>query len=111
MSFSSDGPCTDPDPIMWIHKACNNGNESLEIAEALKMCTYNVAWMSFDEKERGSLEKGKVADMVILSDNPYKMERENLKNLKVEKLLLSGKPYQKISQNPISQVVKGFLKK
>lgn len=111
LSFSSDGPCTDPDPILWLHKACNNGQESLDVSEALKMCTYNVAWTSFDEKERGSLEEGKMADMVILSANPYQMERENLKNLRVEKLLLSGKPYQKISQNPFFQVVKGFLKK
>lgn len=94
MSLSSDGPCTDPDPILWMHKACNNGSQSVTIQEALKMCTYNVAWTSFDEKERGSLEPGKIADMVILSGDPYQVPAASLNTLKVEQLLLAGKEYQ-----------------
>ena len=47
-----------------------------------------------DEKERGSLEAGKVADMVILSDNPYEVDPEKLKDIKVEELILSGMPYE-----------------
>lgn len=93
MSLSSDGPCTDPDPILWMHKACNYGEQALTIQEALKMCTYNVAWTSFDEKERGSLEPGKVADMVILSGNPYELPTAQLNTLKVERLILAGKEY------------------
>ncbi|MBQ1271154.1 MAG: amidohydrolase family protein [Clostridia bacterium] len=110
-SLGSDGPCTDPNPIIWLHKACNNGSESLSIQQALRMCTYNTYWMSFDEKERGSLEEGKIADMVILSDNPYGMDVSELYTLKVEQLLLRGKPYQKIGQNPISQVLRGIFKR
>ena len=45
-----------------------------------------------DEKERGSLEAGKVADMVILSDNPYEVDPEKLKDIKVKELILSGMP-------------------
>ena len=65
--------------MMWIHKACNNGEQSLTVQEALKMATYNTYWMSFDEKDRGSLEAGKIADMVILSDNPYEADVKLLK--------------------------------
>ena len=54
------------------------------------MATYNGAYTTFDEKERGSLEVGKVADMVILSDNPYAVENERLSGIKVEQLILSG---------------------
>lgn len=97
VSLSSDGPCTDPDPIMWLHKACNNGAQSLTVQEALRMCTYNVAWTSFDENERGSLEQGKAADMVILSDDPYTVGTQNLNTLKVEQLLLAGKPYKSMT--------------
>ena len=110
-SLGSDGPCTDPDPIMWIHKACNNGAQSVTVQQALKMCTYNTCWMSFDEKERGSLEVGKVADMVILSGNPCETEVTQLDALKVEQLLLQGEPYRKITQNPIGQVIKGLVRK
>lgn len=107
-AVGSDGPCTDPDPIIWMHKACNNGEQSLSVQQALKMCTYNTYWMSFDEEERGSLEEGKVADMVILSGNPYEVETDKLDTLKVEELLIQGKPYQKISQNPVMQVLRGM---
>lgn len=44
------------------------------------------AWTSFDEKERESLEEGKVADMLILSDNPYQMG-EKIKKTKGRKLV------------------------
>lgn len=58
------------------------------------MTTYNGAYTTFDEKERGSLEAGKVADMVILSGNPYEVDAEKLKDIKVDELILSGKPYE-----------------
>ena len=38
----------------------------MTVREALRMSTYNGYWTTFDEKERGSLEAGKIADMVIL---------------------------------------------
>ena len=73
------------------------------------MATYNTYWMSFDEQDRGSLEVGKVSDMVILSGNPYETEVSKLDTLKVEQLLLKGEPYQKIPQNPVGQVFKGII--
>ena len=75
------------------------------------MCTYNTCWMSFDETERGSLEVGKIADMVILSSNPYETDVHKLETLKVEQLFLRGEPYKKISQNPIGQVLKGLVRR
>ncbi|MBQ6686494.1 MAG: amidohydrolase family protein [Firmicutes bacterium] len=109
-ALGSDGPCTEPDPISWIHKACNNGAQSLTVQQALKMCTYNTYWMSFDETMRGSLELGKYADMVILSENPYEVDVTKLDQIQVEQLLLQGQPYQKISKYPVGQVVKGMFK-
>lgn len=107
-ALGSDGPCTEPEPLMWIHKACNNGDESLTVRQALKMATYNTYWMTFDEKDRGSLETGKFADMVILSGNPYETDVTKLDTLRVEQLLLQGKPYQNIARNPIGHVLKGM---
>ncbi len=96
VSLGSDAPCTDPDPIQWIHRAVNHSNpqEKITVQQALRMATYNGAYTTFDEKERGSLETGKVADMVILSENPYGVANENLKDIKVEQLILSGRPYE-----------------
>jgi hypothetical protein len=97
LSGGSDGPVAHPDPINGIYCACNHPydpQQSVTIQEAMRMFTYEVAWMSFDEKERGSLETGKIADLVILNKNPYDLKPENLLELKVEQLILSGKPYQ-----------------
>ena len=111
MSAGSDGPCTDPNPIDWLYKACNHSNkeESLSIQEALKMCTFNGYWTTFDEKERGSLEVEKIADMVILSENPYEMPVERLNELKVEKTILGGKEYKPQKQSFLRAIFKGMF--
>jgi predicted amidohydrolase YtcJ len=97
VSGGSDAPVTPPDPIEGIYAACNHFNpeQSVIIPEALRMFTYEVAHAGFDEKERGSLETGKIADMVILNKNPLEMDPHNLRELKIEKILLEGKPYKR----------------
>ncbi len=57
------------------------------------MVTYEVAWTSFDEHERGSLEQDKAADMVVLNQNPLEMDPKDLLDLEVNQLYLSGKTY------------------
>lgn len=110
LSAGSDAPCTDPDPIVWMDKAVNHTNpsEALTIQEALRMCTYNGYYASFDEKERGSLEPGKIADMAVLSANPYEIPKEELKHLKVERLYLGGKKYRSCKENVASAVARGL---
>jgi predicted amidohydrolase YtcJ len=96
VSGGSDAPVTHPDPIEGIYGACNHPYDpaqSLSIPEALKIFTCEVARGSFDEKDRGSLEKGKIADMAILSKNPLEMPPENLRELEIERLYLSGRLY------------------
>ena len=111
VSFGSDAPCTDPDPIMWLHKAVNHSNpaEAVTVKQALRMCTYNGYYTTFDEAERGSLEAGKIADMVILSDNPYTMPKDMLSDLKVEKLILGGEEYKPQTQSVAGAVIKGMF--
>lgn len=111
LSAGSDAPCTDPNPILWMERACNHDipEQSLTPQEALRMCTYNGAWTTFDEQERGSLEAGKICDMAILSGNPYECGRERLGELKVESLILSGKPYGRQHQSVVAAVAKGMF--
>lgn len=110
LSAGSDAPCTTPDPISWIDRAVNHSNvsEALTIQEAVRMCTYNGYYTTFDEKERGSLEVGKIADMVILSDNPYTIDKSKLKDLKVESLILSGKKYRSCKESVAGTVLRGL---
>jgi len=97
LSGGSDAPVTHPDPIEGIYGACNHPydpDQSVSIVDALKMYTYEIAWTGFDEKERGSLEEGKIADMVILNQDPLLLDPKDLLSLKVEKLFLKGEEYQ-----------------
>ncbi len=110
VSFGSDAPCTSPDPIVWIDKAVNNPNasEAVSVQDALRMSTYNGYYTTFDEKERGSLEAGKIADMVILSANPYAIDKSAIKDLHVEKLYLGGKEYQSCQGSVAGTIIRGL---
>lgn len=111
VSFGSDAPCTSPDPILWMDRAVNNSNvsERVSIKDALRMCTINGYYASFDDVKRGSLEPGKVADMVILSKNPYDISTSEIKNLKVCELYLSGKKYESARENIFKSIIRGIF--
>ncbi|MBW2182190.1 MAG: amidohydrolase family protein, partial [Deltaproteobacteria bacterium] len=112
LSSGSDAPVTNPDPIEAIYGACNHpydDKQSVSIQQALKMATYEVAWTSFDEHERGSLEQGKIADMVVLNHNPLKMEPKDLLKLKADQLYLSGKTY-KPEMSFFNTVISGIFR-
>jgi predicted amidohydrolase YtcJ len=91
----SDAPCTQPNPIYGMHCAVNHPNPAERITplEALMMRTNTPAYMSFDEKERGSLTAGKIADFVVLSDNPLTVPADRIIDIKVKTLYLQGKEY------------------
>lgn len=110
VSFGSDAPCTTPDPIVWMDRAVNNPNreEAVSPQDALRMCTHNGYSASFDEQERGSLEIGKIADMVILSENPYTVDRQRIGSIKVEQLLLNGQNYRSCRENILKTVARGL---
>lgn len=111
LSAGSDAPCTSPDPIVWMDREVNHSNEkeALTIRQALRMCTYNGYYAGFDEGERGSLEAGKVADMVILSENPYEVPRERVKELRVERLILDGRPYESCREPVVKAMFAGLF--
>ncbi|MDD6191946.1 MAG: amidohydrolase [Lachnospiraceae bacterium] len=113
ISAGSDAPCTDPDPMLWIYNAVNHPIEgqSISVYEALRMCTYNGYYVTFDEKERGSLEEGKIADMVILSESPYEVEKKDLRRIQVEQLFLQGKPYEHQKKSVPGLVLSGMVSK
>ena len=72
------------------------------------MCTYNGAWAAFDERGRGSLEAGKIADMAVLSENPYTVPKDKLSCLRVERLYLGGKPYESCRESILPMMLPGI---
>lgn len=59
--------------------------------EALKAITINAAHQYFEESSKGSLEPGKLADLVILDRNPLKVDPMTIKDIKVVETLKEGK--------------------
>jgi predicted amidohydrolase YtcJ len=59
--------------------------------EALSLYTINSAFASFEEKSRGTIEVGKLADLVVLSDDPLTVPPDQLSDIKVEMTLVDGK--------------------
>jgi len=64
--------------------------ERLDALTALKAMTIWPAYQHFEENSKGSIEKGKVADLVVLSQNPITLPREQLLELKVMETIKDG---------------------
>jgi len=58
--------------------------------DALKSITINAAYQYFEEKTKGSLEPGKLADFVILDKNPLKVEPMTIKEIQVVETVKEG---------------------
>lgn len=95
LSAGSDCPVEDPDPILGLHAMVNrNGfipEQCITMEEALKAYTINAAYAAFEENLKGSLEPGKLADLVILNKNPLTVHRDNIKDMQVVETIIRGK--------------------
>lgn len=97
---SSDSPLAPFNPLIGIYGAVSRKtskgetllpDENITPFEALKMYTKYASWICFEEDMIGSITPGKLADLVILSDDPTKVEPEKIKDIKVEMTIIDGK--------------------
>ena len=58
--------------------------------EAIKAVTINGAYQYFEEDKKGSIEAGKLADLVILDKNPLTVDPQNIENIKVVETIKEG---------------------
>ena len=54
------------------------------------MYTVNAAYANFEDSFKGTIEEGKLADMVVLSDDPFKTKPEKIRNVKVLMTVVGG---------------------
>jgi len=96
---SSDCPVTFSNPLIGLHLAVNrvtqtgqaiSQDERISLMEALKMHTYNGAYASFEENLKGSLEVGKLADMVVLSESLLNVSSNSIRDVQVDMTLIDG---------------------
>lgn len=93
VASGSDCPVEPINPILGIWAAVarkNFAEESLTVEEALKTYTINAAYASFEEDKKGTIEAGKFADVTILSDDLFKIQPEDIKNVTVEMTIVDG---------------------
>lgn len=72
-------------PMGWIPK------QKISVVDAIKGYTINNAYAAFEEKEKGSIEPGKLADMVVLSEDILTIKPEKIQNVKVLMTIFDGK--------------------
>jgi len=94
-----DAAVTPADMLMLIqtavHRVTSSGkllgpDQEIPVMEALKAVTINAAWQEGEEKMKGSIEVGKLADLVILSANPLKVDRTAIKDIDVIETIKEG---------------------
>ncbi|WP_246254521.1 amidohydrolase [Pedobacter foliorum] len=95
-----DSPVTPPDLLTAVYAAVNRKtrsgmvlgpNERIKPIEALKAITINAAFQYHEEDTKGSLKVGKLADMVILDQDPTTIDPEKIRDIKVLETIKEGK--------------------
>lgn len=100
LTGSSDCPVLCPNPILAMKDALNRTTEQglvlspdqrITAEEAFKLYTINSAYSVFAENDIGSLEEGKLADFIVLTDDLFNIDSKKWEKINVEKTFVGGK--------------------
>lgn len=94
VASGSDCPVELISPILGIWAAVARKSfpeERLTVEEALRTYTINAAYASFHEDKRGTIEVGKLADLTVLSDNPFLVAPDKTREISVEMTIVDGR--------------------
>jgi predicted amidohydrolase YtcJ len=100
---SSDCPIESPSVLKGIQNCVTRRGfvpeQNITPYEALKMFTYNAAYAIGQEDIKGSLEPGKLADIVILDNNPLTIDKQNIENIQILSTIHRGKIIFELKKN------------
>lgn len=105
-TYHQDTPVIKPDMLetIWcaVNRITRNGivlgkNQKISPYEALKAITINAAYQNKEEDIKGTIEEGKLADLVILSDNPLTCDPIKIKDIQVIETIKDGKTLYKLN--------------
>jgi len=100
--FGSDWTVAPLDPLRGIYAAVTRATldgkrpegwvpaQKLSVEEAVRCYTVNNAYASFEEHLKGSIEPGKLADLVVLSDNIFTIPPAEIRNVRVTMTVVDG---------------------
>jgi hypothetical protein len=66
-------------------------NQKVTVDEALTIATINGAYASSEENLKGSITPGKLADFVVLEQDPHDVDPDQIKNIKINRTVVGGK--------------------
>lgn len=107
-TLHSDLPVTPVDPLFSIHCAVNRRTregmvlgpeERISSPEALRAYTVHGAHCTFEEHHKGTIQVGKLADFVVLSENPLTVPSDRIKDIKVLRTVLGGRTVYEAGDN------------
>jgi len=99
-ALSTDCPVTSPDPMLNVFVAVTRRTmsgdtlgpeERLTLAEALEAYTFGGAWAAHEEDLKGSLEPGRLADITVLSGDPFRVSIEGTRELRAVMTIVGGR--------------------
>jgi predicted amidohydrolase YtcJ len=85
MALQSEVTRTDSKGNVW------GAMQRISLEEAIRVGTMNGAYASYEENSKGSIEAGKLADLVVLGKDPFKENPSNLINIPIERTMAGGK--------------------
>jgi predicted amidohydrolase YtcJ len=94
LANGSDAPIEELDPWAGICAAVLRDwhpEQRLTLDEALQATTVNPAWLARDERRRGKLVPGHLADLVVLDRDPFAVDPEELPDLRIVATMLGGR--------------------
>ncbi|PWT91371.1 MAG: amidohydrolase [Acidobacteria bacterium] len=103
LAFGSDWTVAPISPLLGIYAAVTRETidgknpkgwvpeQKISVEEAVRAYTSNGAYAEFAEKEKGTLEKGKLADIVVLSKNIFEIPPDDIAKTEVVYTILGGK--------------------
>lgn len=65
-------------------------NQRVSVDDAIRINTYNGAWNSHEEHDKGSISIGKLADFVVLADDPHTVAPDRIKDIKIVRTVVGG---------------------
>ncbi len=85
MALQSEVTRTDIRGHVW------GANQRITVEEAIRVGTINGAYASYEESLKGSIEPGKLADLVVLGRDPFKEDPSTLVSIPIERTMTGGK--------------------
>jgi hypothetical protein len=103
LAFGSDWPIAPLDPLSGIAAAVTRATldgrnpggwfpeQRLTVEQALRAYTRGSAYAAFEEKDKGTISPGKLADLVVLSEDLLRIPPEKIKDVRVEITIVGGR--------------------